>query len=74
VEHYPLLYEDAKEMVEYVAQVLKQISRKATIPLYSLPLDSPAEDDRAGRLGVLLLGNAKSEMPGKRLIRKRDMY
>jgi hypothetical protein len=40
VEHYPLLYEDAKEMVEYVAQVLKQISRKATIPLYSLPLDT----------------------------------
>jgi hypothetical protein len=40
VEHYPLLYEDAKEMVEYVAQVLKQISRKATIPLYSLPQDT----------------------------------
>ena len=40
MEHYPLLYEDAKEMVEYVAQVLKQISRKATIPLYSLPLDT----------------------------------
>jgi hypothetical protein len=39
VEHDPMLYEDAKEMVEYVAQALKQTSREATILLYSPTLD-----------------------------------
>ena len=40
VEHDPMLYEDTKEMVEYVAQALKQTSREATIMLYSSALDS----------------------------------
>jgi hypothetical protein len=40
VEHDALLYEDAKEMVEYVAQALKQTPREATIMLYSPALDS----------------------------------
>jgi DNA polymerase I len=39
VEHDPLLYEDAGEMVEYLAQALKQTSHKATILLYSPALD-----------------------------------
>jgi hypothetical protein len=39
VEHDPLLYEDSKEMVEYVAQALKQTSREATVLLYSPALD-----------------------------------
>ena len=39
IEHDPMLYEDAKEMVEYVAQALKQTSREATILLYSPALD-----------------------------------
>jgi hypothetical protein len=39
IEHDPMLYEDAKEMVEYVAQALKQTSREATILLYSPTLD-----------------------------------
>jgi hypothetical protein len=39
VEHDPMLYEDAGEMVEYVAQALKQTSREATILLYSPALD-----------------------------------
>jgi hypothetical protein len=34
-----MLYEDAKDMVEYVAQALKQTSREATIMLYSPALD-----------------------------------
>ena len=34
-----MLYEGAKEMVEYVAQALKQTSREATILLYSPALD-----------------------------------
>ena len=47
IEHDPMLYEDAKEMVEYVAQSLKQSSRELTILLYSPAIDpSPAEDDR----------------------------
>jgi len=39
VEHDPQLYEDAKEMVEYVAQHLKQTSREATVLLYAPALD-----------------------------------
>ena len=56
VEHDPLLYEDAGEMVEYLAQALKQTSREATILLYALAVEpAPAEDGRAGRPGVLHL-------------------
>jgi hypothetical protein len=39
IEHDPMLYEDAKEMVEYVGQALKQTSREATILLYATALD-----------------------------------
>lgn len=39
VEHDPMLYEGAREMVEYVAQALKQTAREATILLYSPALD-----------------------------------
>ena len=39
VEHDPMLYEDAAEMVEYLAQALKQTSREATILLYAPALD-----------------------------------
>jgi hypothetical protein len=40
VEHDPLLYEDSQEMVGYLAQALKQISREATVLLYAPALDS----------------------------------
>jgi hypothetical protein len=40
VEHDPLLYEDAGEMVEYLAQALRQNFREATILLYSPALVS----------------------------------
>jgi hypothetical protein len=43
VEHDLMLYEDAEEMVEYVAQALKQTSREATILLYSPALDTHLE-------------------------------
>ena len=39
MEHDPLLYEDAAEMVEYLAQTLRQTSREATILLYAPALD-----------------------------------
>jgi hypothetical protein len=55
VEHDLLLYEDAGEMVEYLAQALKQASREATILLYAGIGPSLAEADRAGRPGVLHL-------------------
>jgi hypothetical protein len=50
VEHDPMLYEDAKQMVEYVGQALKQTSREAIILLYvpapnhqgQAPLPTPA--------------------------------
>ena len=43
IEHDPMLYEDATEMVEYVAQALRQTSREATILLYSPTLDPHLE-------------------------------
>jgi DNA polymerase I len=43
VEHDPLLYEDATEMVEYVAQHLRQTSREATVLLYSPAMDPHLE-------------------------------
>jgi DNA polymerase I len=43
VEHDPLLYEDASEMVEYVAQHLRQTSREATVLVYSPALDTHLE-------------------------------
>jgi hypothetical protein len=47
-----MLYEDAGEMVEYVAQALKQTSREATILLYAPALDLHIEKmtDLADRL------------------------
>ncbi len=43
VEHDPMLYEDAEEMVEYVAQAFRQTSREATILLYSPSFDPSLE-------------------------------
>lgn len=68
MEHDPMLYQDASEMVEYVAQALKQTSREATVLLYSPALDPPpSEDDRNGRPGILFLRDAEcsSERPDK---------
>ena len=39
IEHDPLLYEDAEEMVEYVARAMREASRSCTVLLYS-----PASD------------------------------
>jgi DNA polymerase I len=43
VEHDPMLYEDASEMVEYIAQHLRQTSREATVLLYSPAMDPHLE-------------------------------
>jgi hypothetical protein len=43
VEHDPLLYEDAAEMVEYIAQNLRQTSREATVLVYSPDMDPHLE-------------------------------
>jgi DNA polymerase I len=43
VEHDPLLYEDASEMVEYIAQHLRQTSREATVLVYAPAMDPHLE-------------------------------
>jgi DNA polymerase I len=43
VEHDSLLHEDASEMVEYIAQHLRQTSREATVLVYSPALDPHLE-------------------------------
>ena len=57
MEHDPLLYEDAEEMVEHIAQALKQTSREATILLYAPALDPHRQkiaklDDREGFISI----------------------
>jgi uncharacterized coiled-coil protein SlyX len=61
VEHDPLLYEDAKEMVEYVAQALRQTSREATVLLYAPALDPHMQTmtDLADRVFCFYEGQAK---------------
>jgi len=39
VEHDPMLYEDAEQMVEYIGQHLRQTSRDATVLVYAPALD-----------------------------------
>jgi hypothetical protein len=59
VEDDPMLYEDAGEMVEYLAQALKQTSRETTILPYAPALKPlPVRDGQAGRPGVLHLQRA----------------
>lgn len=61
-----MLYEGAKEMVEYVAQAMRQTSREATILLYAPALgSSSAEDSRAGRPGVLRDARSSGQKSGK---------
>jgi len=64
VEHDPLLYEDAKEMVEYVALALKQTSREATVLLYSPALDPhlQAMTDLADRVFCFYEGQPKERV------------
>ena len=70
VEHDPLLYEDAGEMVEYLAQALRQTSRGATILLYAPALDpllqKLTELANPGVLHLQRAGRAKAEakIPG----------
>ena len=66
VEHDPMLYEDAKEMVEYVAQALKHISREATILLYAPALDPSLQKmAELANLGVLHLQRAGRSPEGR---------
>ncbi|MDD1753573.1 MAG: hypothetical protein LUQ38_10860 [Methanotrichaceae archaeon] len=39
IEHDPLLYEDSQEIVEYIAQAMRQASHEATVLLYSPGID-----------------------------------
>jgi DNA polymerase I len=61
VEHDPMLYEDAKQMVEYVGQALKQTSREATILLCAPALDPHLQKMiELANLGVLHLRRRES--------------
>ncbi len=71
VEHDPMLYEDAKEMVEYVAQALKQTSKEATVLLYAPALDPSLQKmaELADRVFCFYEGQtrgqkAEARMPG----------
>jgi len=62
VEHDPLLYEDVGEMVEYLAQTLKQTSGEAAIRLHSPALDPHQQkmtDELADRVFCIYGDQAK---------------
>jgi DNA polymerase I len=71
VEHDPMIYEDAKQMMEYVGQALKQTSREATILLYAPALDPHLQTitELADRVFCIYEGEkapvkGRAEMPG----------
>jgi len=44
IEHDPILYEDSREMVEYISQAMRQAAQEATVLLYSSGVDPFLED------------------------------
>jgi len=68
VEHDPLLYEDAGEMVEYLAQALRQTSREATILLYAPALDPHLQKltELADRVFCIYSEQAPAKVRGRR--------
>lgn len=44
LEHDPLLYEDAREMVEYVSRAMKEAANRAIVLLYSPAVDPSLEE------------------------------
>ncbi len=66
VEHDPMLYEDAEQMVDYVGQALKQASRDATVLLYAPALDPHLQKmtELADRVFCFSEGQAEPKMPG----------
>jgi len=72
IEHDPMLYEDASEMVEYLAQALRQTSREATILLYSPALDPHLQKmtEQADRLSASTRPSKLLKEAGRRTRRK----
>jgi len=44
IEHDPLLYEDAREMTEYVSHALSDAAKEAAVLLYAQGIDPSFED------------------------------
>jgi hypothetical protein len=44
IEHDPMLYEDAREMAEYVSQAMMQASQEAAVLLYATGMDPYFEE------------------------------
>ncbi len=50
VEHDPMLYNDAAEMVEYISHALGDASKEAAVLLYSPEVDSFLEDSSSKKI------------------------
>jgi hypothetical protein len=59
IEHGPILYEDSQEMVEYIAQAMKQAAQEAIVLLYSPGIDSFLEHLTKGADRVFYLRKAQ---------------
>ena len=66
VEHDPQLYEDAGEMVEYLAQALRQTSREATILLYAPALDPHPQKTAELADRVFCINNEQAPVKGRK--------
>ena len=71
-----MLYEDSGEMVEYLAQALRQTSREATILLYSPALDSHLQKitDLADRVFCIYEGERTPVKGGQRCQETRPLW
>jgi DNA polymerase I len=72
IEHDPLLYEDAEEMVEYVSQAMREATKSSTVLLYSPASDKFLEmmTNYADRVFYFAKGPSIATKPSAKSCRK----
>ena len=63
IEHDPSLYEDSREMVEYISQAMRQAAQEATVLLYSPGGDPFLEDLTSGADRVFYFEEGPKDIP-----------
>lgn len=63
IEHDPSLYEDAKNLPEYVSRAMKETARNAIVLLYSSALDRYIDEISKGADRIFCFGAVEEEKP-----------